>query len=83
MDEPHTQEQATHSANASPTAQREDGGREVAQRIVPFALCERQLLEQDIFGCFMMPPSSAARLGAAGWGALVSMRYLEVSRARI
>ena len=53
----------------------------MAQRIVPFALCERQLLEQYIFGCFMMPLSSAARLGAAGWGALVSMRYLEVSRA--
>ena len=83
MDEPHTQEHATHSANAYPKAQREDGGLDVAQRIVPFALCSRQLLEQYIFGCFMMPLSSAARLGAAGWGALVSMRYLEVSRAMI
>ena len=54
----------------------------MAQRIVPFALCERQLLEPYMFGFFMMPLSSAARHGAAGWGPLVSMRYLEVSRAR-
>jgi hypothetical protein len=50
MDEHHTQQHAAHSGNRDPHAQEERGGLEVAQRIVPFEPCQRQFLDQYIFG---------------------------------